>query len=80
MSVVAALLAAGDDPWITRYLKLRAVVLSGEITTPEEIAAYATQLSHGLPAGGPPPSIAAFITADIKITFPVMADLLWTPS
>ncbi|MCA1705475.1 MAG: hypothetical protein LC808_20345 [Actinobacteria bacterium] len=51
-----------------------------EIETPEKITAYATELSRGLPTGGPPPSIAAFIAADIKITFPVMTDLLWTPS
>lgn len=80
MSAVAALQAASDDPWIAGYLKLRAAVLSGEITTLEEITAYARELSRGLPAGGPPPPIAAFIAADIKIVFPVMADRLWTPS
>ncbi len=73
-------LVDSDDPWIRGYLKLRAAVLSGEIETPEEITAYATELNRGLPAGGPPPPIAAFIAADIKITLPVMADLLWTPS
>jgi len=70
----------GDDPWIRGYLTLRAAVLSGDLETPEEITAYATELRRGLPTGGPAPPIAAFIAADIKVTFPVMADLLWTPS
>lgn len=74
-----AALVDSDDPWIAGYLKLRAAVLSGEVETPEEITAYASELSRGLPAGGPPPSIAAFVAADITVTFPVMTDLLWTP-
>lgn len=69
-----------DDPWIASYLQLRTTVVSGQVGTPDEIADYASQLSRDLPAGGPPPSIAAFIAADIKITFPVQGDLLWTPS
>lgn len=69
-----------DDPWIASYLQLRTAVVSGQVGTPEEIADYASQLRRDLPAGGPPPLIVAFIAADIKVTFPVLGDLLWTPS
>jgi hypothetical protein len=68
-----------DDPWIAGYLKLRHAVLTGELDTQEEIAAYAAELRRGLPDPTPPPSIAAFIAADIKITFPLLTDQLWTP-
>lgn len=69
-----------DDPWISEYLKLRQAVLNGELETQDEIAAYAAELRRHLsdPAP-PPPSIAAFIAADIKITFPLLTDRLWTP-
>ncbi|MGH3896917.1 MAG: hypothetical protein ACRDTA_01435 [Pseudonocardiaceae bacterium] len=68
-----------NDPWIAGYLKLRHAVLTGELDTREEIAAYAAELRSGLPDPTPPPSIAAFIAADIKITFPLLTDQLWTP-
>jgi hypothetical protein len=68
-----------DDPWIAGYLKLRHAVLTGELNTREEIAAYATELRRDLPGPTPPPSIAAFIAADIKNTFPLLTDQLWTP-
>ena len=68
-----------DDPWIAGYLKLRQAVLTGELDTQEEITAYATELRRGLPGPTPAPSIAAFIAADIKITFPLLTDQLWTP-
>ncbi|MGH3923579.1 MAG: hypothetical protein ACRDTT_12055 [Pseudonocardiaceae bacterium] len=69
-----------DDPWIAGYLKLRQAVLNGDITTRDEIAAYAAELRRGLPDPAPPPSIAAFIAADIKIIFPLLTDQLWTPA
>ena len=68
-----------DDPWIAGYLKLRQAVLNGELKTQDEIASYAVELRRGLPDPTPPPSIAAFIAADIKITFPLLTDQLWTP-
>ncbi|MGH3999850.1 MAG: hypothetical protein ACRDTJ_20590 [Pseudonocardiaceae bacterium] len=68
-----------DDPRIAGYLKLRQAVLTGELDTQEEIATYAAELRCGLPDPTPPPSIAAFIAADIKITFPLLTDQLWTP-
>jgi hypothetical protein len=71
-----------DDPWIAGYLKLRHAVLTGELDTQEEITVYAVELRRGLPDPTPPPSIAtiaAFIAADIKITFPLLTDQLWTP-
>ena len=68
-----------DDPWISGYLKLRQAVLTGELDTQDEIAAYAVELRRGLPDPTPPPSLAAFIAADIKITFPLLTDQLWTP-
>jgi hypothetical protein len=68
-----------DNPWISGYLKLRQAVLSGELETRDEIAAYAAELRRGLSDPTPPPSIAAFIAADIKITFPLLTDQLWTP-
>ena len=68
-----------DDPWIAGYLQLRQAVLTGELDTQDEIAAYAAELKRGLPDPTPPPSIAAFIAADIKITFPLLTDQLWTP-
>jgi hypothetical protein len=68
-----------DDPWISGYLKLRQAVLTGELDTLDEIIAYAAELRRGLPDPTPPASIAAFIAADIKITFPLLADQLWTP-
>lgn len=68
-----------DDPWIAGYLKLRQAVLTGELNTQDEIAAYAAELRRGLSDPTPPPSIAAFIAADIKITFPLLTDQLWTP-
>jgi hypothetical protein len=73
-----AALAEDEDPWVAGYLRLRQAVLDSELRTPEEIAAYAAELRAGLP-GQPPPAIAAFIAADIRITFPVLADQLWTP-
>jgi hypothetical protein len=68
-----------DDPWISGYLKLRRAVLNGDVETPEDIATYAAELRRDLPEPAPPPSIAAFIAADIKITFPLLTDQLWTP-
>ncbi|MGH3815684.1 MAG: hypothetical protein ACRDUV_25075 [Pseudonocardiaceae bacterium] len=68
-----------DDPWIVGYLKLRQAVLTGELDTLDEIAAYAAELRRGLSDPTPPPSIAAFIAADIKITFPLLTDQLWMP-
>jgi hypothetical protein len=65
-----------DNPWIAGYLKLRQAVLTGELHTQDEIAAYAVELRRGLPDPTPPPSIAAFIAADIKITFPLLTDQL----
>jgi hypothetical protein len=73
------LIVDSDDPWIAGYLKLRHAVLTGELDTQDEIAAYAAELRRGLPDPTPPPSIAAFIAADIKITFPLLTDQLWTP-
>jgi hypothetical protein len=68
-----------DDPWIAGYLQLRRAVFTGELETQDEIAAYAVELRRGLSDPTPPPSIAAFIAADIKITFPLLTDQLWTP-
>ena len=68
-----------DDPWIAGYLRLRQAVLDGSLTTEAEIAAYAAELRRGLSDPTPPPSIAAFIAADIRITFPLLTDQLWTP-
>ncbi len=68
-----------DNPWIAAYLTLRWAVLTGELHTQDEIAAYAAELRRNLPDPAPPPSIAAFIAADIKITFPLLTDALWTP-
>lgn len=68
-----------DDPYIDAYLKLRHAVLTGDFETPEEIAAYAEELARDLPESTPPPSIVAFIAADIRITFPLLTDRLWTP-
>lgn len=68
-----------DDPWIAGYLQLRQAVLTGKLDTQDEIAAYAAELRRGLPDPTPPPSIAAFIAADIKITFPLLTDQLCTP-
>jgi hypothetical protein len=72
-------IADSDDPWIAGYLKLRQAVLTGELETQDEIVAYAVELRRGLSDPTPPPSIAAFIAADIKITFPLLTDQLWTP-
>ncbi len=68
-----------DDPHIAAYLTLRHAVLTGELHTQEEIATYAAELRHDLPDHLPPPNIAALIAADIKITFPLLTDQLWTP-
>ncbi len=68
-----------EDPWIAGYLKLRQAVRTGELETPEDIASYAAELRRDLPQPAPPPSIAAFIAADIRITFPLLTDQLWTP-
>jgi hypothetical protein len=38
-----------DDPWIAGYLKLRHAVLTGELDTQDEIAAYAAELRRDLP-------------------------------
>ena len=38
-----------DDPWIAAYMKLRQAVLTGELETLDEIAAYAAELRRGLP-------------------------------
>jgi hypothetical protein len=67
------------DPWIEGYLLLRQAILEGRITTEAEIGAYATEIRRGLPKTSPPPTSAAFIAADIKVTFPLLADRLWTP-
>jgi hypothetical protein len=67
------------DPWIEGYLLLRQAILDGRLTTEAEIGAYATEIRHGLPDTSPPPISAAFIAADIRITFPLLTDLLWTP-
>lgn len=67
-----------DDPHIAAYLK-RQAVLTGELETSDEIAAFAVELGRDLPDGPPPPSIVAFISADIKITLPPLTDQLWTP-
>lgn len=68
-----------EDPYIAAYLKLRRAVLNGELETRDEITAYAAELKRDLPEPNPPPTIAAFIAADIKITFPLLTDQLWTP-
>lgn len=72
-------IAEGDDPWLAGYLRLRQAVLDGELATQDEITAYAAELRCSLPDHHPPPPTAAFIAADIKITFPLPADQLWTP-
>ncbi len=54
-------------------------MLTGELHTQEEIATYAAELRRDLPDHLPPPNIAALIAADIKITFPLLTDHLWTP-
>lgn len=75
------------DPWIDAYLRFRAAVLNREVTTLAEVEAYALELRHGLPGTAPSVPAAAFITADIAITFPdwsypryanLMVDL-WQP-
>lgn len=67
------------DPWIEGYLLLRQAILEGRMTTEAEIGAYAAEIRRGLPKTSPPPTSTAFIAADIKITFPLLADGLWTP-
>ncbi|MGH3888314.1 MAG: hypothetical protein ACRDSZ_17400 [Pseudonocardiaceae bacterium] len=68
-----------DDPWIAGYLRLRQAVLDGSVTTEAEIGAYAAEIQRGLPSTSPPPASAALIVADIKTTFPLLTDQLWTP-
>ncbi|MGH3965143.1 MAG: hypothetical protein ACRDRY_18095 [Pseudonocardiaceae bacterium] len=67
------------DPWIEGYLLLRQAILDGRLTTEAEIGAYAAEIRRGLPETSPPPASMAVIAVDIKITFLLLTDLLWTP-
>jgi hypothetical protein len=78
-SLSPEVIASMEDPWIQGYLRLRQAVVDETLTTMSEIREYARELRAGMPTASPSPLIAAFIAADIAITFPVLRDVLWTP-
>jgi hypothetical protein len=72
-------IASIEDPWIQAYLQLRQAVVDGELTTLRQVKECARQVQRSMPERQPSPLVAAFITADIAITFPVVSDALRKP-